>query len=221
ISGAGEALAGTVTWSRASGPDYPDSSPGAASRARRARSCRRDSQRAERAAGFQRSKGRIPRVATRPLEARTAPRSTGARHHGVVDSTRHHREASRDWSPPCQDSIANPIPESNFQKYQELPSHRRAPKLVSLSPHRSFSSHRRPSRSRGTSVDGVRKSDEVLELREVAGLRDVREDSALQHLDRFVGLLLSGHDDDRDGLVERTNLLEKLEPVELFHLRVA
>jgi hypothetical protein len=30
----------------------------------------------------------------------------------------------------------------------------------------------------------------------------------------------SCHDDDRNGLIDHANLLEKLEPVELFHLGI-
>ena len=60
----------------------------------------------------------------------------------------------------------------------------------------------------------------MFEPRELAGLGDVREDSDLQHLDGFLGLLPSRHDDDRDGLVDHAKLLEKLQPVELFHLGI-
>src|SRR2546425_8853506 len=65
-----------------------------------------------------------------------------------------------------------------------------------------------------------RERDKMFEPCEVAGLGHVRENSDLQHLDGFLGLLLSCHDDDRDGLVDHPNLLEKLEPVELFHLGI-
>jgi len=46
------------------------------------------------------------------------------------------------------------------------------------------------------------------------------EVSDLQHLDGFLGLVRSCHDDDRNGLIDHANLLEKLEPVELFHLGI-
>ena len=60
----------------------------------------------------------------------------------------------------------------------------------------------------------------MFEPREVAGLGDVREDSDLQHLDCFLGLLRSCHDDDREGRVDHANLLEQLEAVELFQLGI-
>jgi len=71
-------------------------------------------------------------------------------------------------------------------------------------------------------VDNVqeREHDKMLELCEIARLEDVCEDPDLQHLGRFASLLLSRHNDDAEGLVGRTNQLEKLEPVEPLYLRI-
>src|SRR5713101_8085247 len=111
-TGPSDPTAATVTSAKSVWPGLPDAAPSAASRARRARSCRRDSWRAGRAAGFRRPGGLDPRAATARPEARTAPRSTGARHR--------EGEASLHQSHPRQDSIANLIPESNFQKISNL-----------------------------------------------------------------------------------------------------
>ncbi len=94
---------------RAGSLDTPTRAPAAASRARRARSCRLDSPQAERAARFRRPRGRDPHRATGRPGARTAPSSTDGRHH---DESR---------SPPWKNCRANLIPESNFQKDRVLP----------------------------------------------------------------------------------------------------
>jgi hypothetical protein len=65
--------------------------PSAASRVRRANSSRLDTQRAGGAAGFRSSRCWDPRAATARPEARTAPRSTGARHREVAEQASSHQ----------------------------------------------------------------------------------------------------------------------------------
>jgi hypothetical protein len=64
--------------------------PSAVSRALRALFCHHGNQRAGRAAGFRRLKGPDPRAATARPEARTAPRSTGARGRAVAEQASSH-----------------------------------------------------------------------------------------------------------------------------------
>ena len=65
--------------------------PSAASRVRRASCSRLDTQRAGGAAGFRSSRCWDPRAATARAEARTAPRSTGARHREVAEQASSHQ----------------------------------------------------------------------------------------------------------------------------------
>ena len=104
----------TVASVKSFRPRLRDAAPSAASRARRARSCRRDSPRAGRAAGVRRLGGPDPRAATARPQARTAPRSTAVPDREVAEQVLPHQRSPR------PDSIANLIPESNFQKIQHL-----------------------------------------------------------------------------------------------------
>jgi hypothetical protein len=65
--------------------------PSAASRVRRASSSRLDTQRAGGAAGFRSPRYWDPRAATARPEARTAPRSRGARHREVAEQASSHQ----------------------------------------------------------------------------------------------------------------------------------
>jgi hypothetical protein len=110
-TGASEPVAPTVasvSLVKSCWPGLRNATPSAVSRARRARFCHHDNQRAGRAAGVRPPRGQDPRAATGRPEARRAPRSTGARRRAVAEKA----FTSLELEPSIrQDSTANPIPE--------------------------------------------------------------------------------------------------------------
>ena len=64
------------------------------------------------------------------------------------------------------------------------------------------------------------ESHQVLELRVLAGLGDIREDPRVEDFHDSAGRLLARHDDHGDRAVERADLPEEREPVQALHLRI-